>query len=269
MAGGPFGPIAYNATSGATSNLNTHEYYRVRVLKDRNYGVPIENGPFASRQFNGKTSYEFTKAYAYAGTKSYGESTMIPGDTSKYDAYVSGAAIYNNVKIPGCAVPATFFVGPRREAFGISLGEVFDAINIDGTPVFDLGTRSTITKQGAEFFDGNSLDRMAVISFVIEIPLECVQNKYGGDVLGGWTSVSKLEHRREFANIGEEKHYVGEQMTRLGNPLVNELLIGKQRYAAAPQFLLTFFLYVLYDATTQHCYRNIFQKRMEFTSSKW
>jgi hypothetical protein len=139
VAGGPFGPIAYNATSGATSNLNTHEYYRVRVLKDRNYGVPIENGPFASRQFNGKTSYEFTKAYAYAGTKSYNESTTVPGDTSKYDAYVSGAAIYNNVKIPGCAVPATFFVGPRREAFGISLGEVFDAINIDGTPVFDLG----------------------------------------------------------------------------------------------------------------------------------
>jgi hypothetical protein len=112
-----------------------------------------------------------------------------------------------------------------------------------------LGTRSTVTKQGAEFFDGNSLDRMAVISFVIEIPLECVQNKYGGDVLGGWTSVRKLEHRREFANVGEEKHYVGEQMTRLGNPLVNELLIGKQRLAAAPHNFINVYFYIVCDAT--------------------
>jgi len=38
-------------------------------------------------------------------------------------------------------------------------------------------------------------------------------------VLGAWASVRKLEHR-------DGKHYTGEQSTRLGNPLINELFIG-------------------------------------------
>jgi len=67
-----------------------------------------------------------------------------------------------------------------------------------------------------------------VISFVIEIPAHCVQNGLStpGDVLGAWASVRKLEHRATDSKSSETKHFAGEQTTRLGNPLVNELLIG-------------------------------------------
>jgi len=67
--------------------------------------------------------------------------------------------------------------------------------------------------------DGNSLDRFSVISFVLEVPQSCIVSKRNGRILGTWASVRKLEH-------DDGKHFAGEQTTRLGNPLVNELLIG-------------------------------------------
>ena len=228
VAGGPLGPVAYNATSGTTSGLNSEEYYRVRVLAGDSYSTPIEDGPFLHATQAGVDTYEFTKAFDYAGTKTFGEtsSDISNGLSTAYDAYVAGAAIYTDVAVPGCAQNATLFVGPRRESFGIALGEIFDALNIaNGREGGNPPTRSTFAPDlGADFYDGNSLDRMSVISFVLEVPPVCLLNGLpGGDVLGAWASVATLEHRN---HAGQGKHFVGEQTTRLGNPLVNELLIG-------------------------------------------
>jgi len=67
--------------------------------------------------------------------------------------------------------------------------------------------------------NANSIDRFSVISFVLEIHESCLVNKFGGRVLGVWASTRKIEHKHD-------KHYTGEQTSRLANPLVNELFIG-------------------------------------------
>jgi hypothetical protein len=232
--------VHFNTTTGVTVGLNVEEYYRVRVLSGDDYSSAIEAGPFASTASFGETVTEFTKAFDNAGTKSFGENATQDGSTDKYDEYVREAAIYTRVNIPGCSDQARMFVGPRRESFGIALGEVFDAINIDPAPVFELDVR-VINVNGTAFngttanstafdatgtaFDGNTLDQMSVISFVIEIAPQCLRSVVHGGVLGGWASVRTLEHRTS-GGSSEQQHFAGQQTTRLGNPLVNELLIG-------------------------------------------
>jgi hypothetical protein len=219
-------PVTYNATTGVTSGLNTEEYYHVRVLYGNDESQPIDVGPFLSTMQAGENTTEFTKAFNNAGTKTFPPKTS--GGYEAYEDYVNGAAIYTNVTMPGCNAshgPISVFVGPRRESFGIALGEVFDGINVDPAPAGELGTRANTAS-----YDGNSIDRFNVISFVLEIPIACTRVKSTG-VLGVWSSVKKVLH----SNAGN--HFAGEQTTRLGNPLVNELLIGttfKNEWNARP-----------------------------------
>nr|MBA3564068.1 DUF4331 domain-containing protein [Gammaproteobacteria bacterium] len=108
-----------------------------------------------------------------------------------------------DVAIPGCdAEGARVFVGQRREGFVFNLGEVFDLFNTD-----PLGPR-----------DGelNILDDKNVTSIALEIPIECLTAD-DDPVIGGWTTA------RRGANVPRA------QVSRLGSPLVNEVVIGLDR----------------------------------------
>jgi hypothetical protein len=212
-----FSAVTANPTTRVQSGLNVEEYYQLRVFHGADYTQAFENGPFATTVVNGAATSQFNKAFDNAGTR-----TFPPGTTGfdGYNAYVKNASIYTNVVIPGCSQPMSVFVGPRREPFGIALGEIFDLLNVApaGAPV--KGTRAaTQANFNGDTGDGNSLDRFSVISFVIEVPPACLVSANNGRVLGAYASVRSLEHTNS-------QHFAGDQVTRLGNPLVNELLIG-------------------------------------------
>lgn len=213
----------------------------MRVFRGNDYTTAIDNGPFATNVAGGVRTTQFNKAFDNAGTRTF------PPGTSGYDgynAYVKNSSIYTNVVMPGCAQPISVFVGPRRESFGIALGEIFDLLNVEpvGAPV--AGNRpNQQTNYNGNTNDGNSLDRFSVISYVIEVPPTCLVSANNGRVLGAYASVRSLEHTNN-------QHFAGAQVTRLGNPLVNELLIGttyKNEWNSYPpstdirfeQFLLT------------------------------
>jgi len=66
----------------------------------------------------------------------------------------------------------------------------------------------------------NQLSQKSVTAFVLEVPITClVENGDASGVIGGWTALRQLVH----ANT---THVAGRQTARLGNPLVNELVIG-------------------------------------------
>jgi hypothetical protein len=110
-----------------------------------------------------------------------------------YAAYAA-AHVYN-VTVPGCDAPARMFVGQRKEPFAVNVGETFDLINLN--PV------------GARDAEPNPLGRKNITSFAIEVRADCLTS---GDekVIGAWTT----------ATLG------GTQVSRLGMPLVNEVVIG-------------------------------------------
>jgi hypothetical protein len=114
-----------------------------------------------------------------------------------YNTYAN-AYIYN-VLIPGCPTPGRLFVGQRKDPFVVNLGETFDLINLSNP----LGP---VNGEKDSLVDKN------VTSLILELPKSCLTN--GSPVIGAWTTASQFQG----TNIV--------QVSRLGQPLVNEVVIG-------------------------------------------
>lgn len=188
----------------ADATLNERETYTVNVVRqDRRRGQ--RSGEITNAASGAKV---FDKPVDNIGNKSLPD----------YAAYAN-QHIYN-ISIPGCGTPGRMFVGQRKEGFGVNLGEVFDLINISAPRV--LGSRS-----GA----GNATADKNVTSIALELPIACVTN--GTDpVVGGWTTASLRQGRLLNPNPGSDNTSASleggpwVQVSRLGMPLVNELVIG-------------------------------------------
>ncbi|MEM7261748.1 MAG: DUF4331 domain-containing protein [Planctomycetota bacterium] len=210
------GPIAA-AGSGAQ---NVVETFTVNMVEgDRRTGTvtPISNAA------DGSTTFE--KPLDNIGEKS------IPD----YDAYAS-AFVYD-ITLPGTTTPGRLFVGQRKESFVVNLGEVFDLVNFDPLAAPDSRVDDLADKN--------------ITSFALELPLSLVTN--GTEpVIGGWTSASLRQARVlnsqpdfDSAKPSEISGGAWTQVSRLGSPLINELIIGlkdKDRFNASepkddPQFL--------------------------------
>lgn len=234
--GGPAGgvqvPLAnIGGGSGAsTGALNVVESYTVTLVRgDRRLGAVA---PITNTNGGGST---FTKPVDNIGNKS------IPD----YAGYAN-QFIYS-VNIPGCATPGKMFVGQRREGFVVNLGQVFDQINLN-----PLGARNSAK---------NTIGDKNVTSLALEVPASCLTA--GNDkVIGGWTTASMRQARllnpspvgpvATSAGRGPSKNGgAWTQVSRLGSPLVNEVVIGitdKDKFNASQPAddVTNFGTYVLY-----------------------
>jgi hypothetical protein len=121
--------------------------------------------------------------------------------------YASYAAhfIYE-ASIPDCKLPGRVFVGQRKDGFVVNLGEVFDLVNTNPA--------------GPRDGEPNTLTAKNVTSIALEVPIDCLT--HGKDpVIGAWTTASLP---REGGGDRDDDRW--QQVSRLGMPLVNELLIG-------------------------------------------
>ena len=195
------------AGAGNTDALNDTETYTVELLKGPNSNA---NPRFLTNAADG--THTFVKPIDNIGLKS------IPD-------YAGYAASYMyNVNIPGCGQPGRVFVGQRKEGFAVDLGEIFDLVNIPVERV--IGSRSG---------SSNSTADKNITSLALEVPITCV-TQGNEPVIGVWTTASK---NRGEHNGQDMKGGGGEQVSRLGMPLVNEIVIGlkdKDRFnASQPQ----------------------------------
>ena len=166
----------------------------------------------------------FTKPIDYIGQKT------LP----QYADYAN-SFIYN-VTFPGCTGAGRVFVGQRAEAFAINLGPTFDLINyvpIEGAsaPFANNtgGFPGGITQSRA---NDDLVGRKNVTSIAMEIPTACLVGS-GNGVIGGWMTASLPQALvRDPSPTYERPSYEGGafvQVSRLGMPLVNEVVIGLNR----------------------------------------
>ena len=202
------------------ATLNLAESYSVNIVRgDRRSGqvqaVTNANG--------GGTS--FVKPVDNIGVKT------IPN----YAAY-AGQHIYS-VNIPGCSLPAKLFVGQRQEAFAVNLGVIFDLVNAPA---------AVITNPALFGAAPNQIGDKNVTTLALEVHRDCLKSGAGGDdVIGGWTTASLRQARLLNPNpppghqTFEKPGGAWVQVSRLGMPLVNEVVIGlkdKDRFnSSAPQ----------------------------------
>ncbi len=186
-----------------TANLNVTESYTLKLIRgDRRTGTvqTITNANTGASTF--------VKPVDNIGNKSF----------ANYAGY-SNAHIFP-ITIPGCAGNGRVFVGQRQEPFYVNLGETFDLVNI-AAPVGEANANAEV----------NTIQTKNVTSLALEIPTDCLLS--GDPVIGGWTTASLRQGRvinpaPSFA-AGKTATVEGgawTQVSRLGNPLVNEVVIG-------------------------------------------
>jgi hypothetical protein len=149
-----------------------------------------------------------------------------------YEAYAA-KHIYE-VNIPGCSTPARLFVGQRKDPFVVNLGETFDLINIKAPAVEFLPTAESNAK--------DDLRTKNVTTLSMEVPTACLISTTAPDpVIGAWTTASLRQGRlinpspKSDADVSREGG-AWTQVSRLGMPLVNEVVIGlkdKDRFNAS------------------------------------
>ncbi len=187
------------------ASLNLAETFTVDVVRgDRRKGTTAS----VTNAANGAATFD--KPVDNIGVKT------IPN----YPAYAA-QHIYN-VNIPGCATPAKLFVGQRKDPFAVNLGTIFDLVN---APV------STITNPDLIGAAPNIIDDKNVTTLALEVPTTCLTS--GSEtVIGGWTSASMRQARlldptpKPGHQKAEKAGGAWTQVSRLGMPLVNEVVIG-------------------------------------------
>jgi hypothetical protein len=171
-------------------------------------------------------SSTFAKPYDNIGMKSIAD----------YAGYA--ANFIHPITIPGCGQPGRVFAGQRQDGFVINLGETFDLVNFK-YPAEELAPAGMNGRQLAP----NSLAGYNVTSLALEVPASCLTG--GSDpVIGGWTTASlrqaavlnpQPQSSLSVASVGSVKSGgtgpsieggAWNQVSRLGMPLVNELVIG-------------------------------------------
>ena len=220
------GPLS--ATSTAAQNVvETYSLTLVRGDRRKGKAAPVTDAATGSATFG--------KPFDNIGMKSIAD----------YAAYAD-AFIYN-VNIPGCDKPGRVFVGQRKDPFVVNLGETFDLVNIR-YPVEELAPAGVNARRLAP----NSVANYNVTSLVLEVAASCLT--HGNDpVIGGWTTASvrqahvvngEPQSDHSVASVGAVAQPTGAsvdggawtQVSRLGMPLVNEVVIGlpdKDRWNAS------------------------------------
>jgi len=185
--------------------LNVNEQYTVDIVRgDRRSGQrgAVTNAVGGSATFN--------KPVDNIGTKT------IP-DYAGYAAQ----HIYS-VNIPGCSLPAKLFVGQRKDAFAVNLGTIFDLVNAPLAVITDPALINAVP---------NTIDDANVSTLSMEIHKSCL-TKGGETVIGGWTTASLRQGSLldPTPKKGLQTTAIGggawTQVSRLGMPLVNEVVIG-------------------------------------------
>ncbi|MBY0469514.1 MAG: DUF4331 domain-containing protein [Burkholderiaceae bacterium] len=216
-------------------NLNLNETFTVDIVRgDRRKGTKA-----AITNANGGSA-TFAKPVDNIGSKT------IPD----YNAYAA-QHIYS-VNIPGCSAPGKVFVGQRKDPFAVNLGVIFDLVNVPLAVITDPALKDA-ARDPANNAGADRLEDKNVTTLAIEVPKSCLTA--GTDpVIGGWTTASvrqgSLINPTPRRGHGTTAVTGGAwtQVSRLGSPLVNEVVIGlpdKDRFnGSKPKDDLQFATYV-------------------------
>src|SRR6185437_7969650 len=188
-------------TTGDT--LNVQQSYTVEVVRIAGTGA----GGLAQNATLGGTTF-------YKPADNIGEKSI-----PDYASY-AGNFVYA-IEIPGCTTPGRVFVGQRKDGFVVNVGEIFDLVNTN-----PLGPRDG---------EPNGLSGKNVTSIALELPINCVTR--GSDpVVGVWTTSSVPATRTTPTRWNDQGQPIEQssernsnnwvQVSRLANPLINEVIIG-------------------------------------------
>ena len=191
-------------TSSNSDNLNFKESYALTMVKgDRRTGTKH----IATDATSGSSS--FAKPFDNVGQKTFGD--QVYGDYA--DSFI------HDVTLTGCPTGSQsgrVFVGQRKDSFAVNLGEIFDLVNTNPLGEVDGETDNLADKN--------------VTTFALEVPIKCLTNDNESGIFGSWITSSLPQVRVLDPSPKNLQADISAgawtQVSRLGMPLVNEVVIG-------------------------------------------
>ena len=213
------------ATAGSLANVteaaqNAIETYTLGVIRGpRRASQPT----LVTNMTDGTTT--FHKPFDNAGAKTI----------ANYSAYAT--KFMAQFDIPGCTptgvtagTHSRVFVGQRQEGFAVNLGQIFDLVDMGVTALGVMPANGQADLTGAPDQGKNIVADKNVTTLAIEVPASCLTKDASSPIIAGWTTASMRQARvlnptATFTNPSREGGpWV--QVSRLGMPLVNEIVIG-------------------------------------------
>ncbi len=198
-----------------TTNLHVVETYTLKMVKgDRRTGAVTALGS------------TFKKPTDNIGT------TSIPD----YDTYANNHI--GQFDIPGCTPPTgtkpRVFVGQRAESFAANIGVIFDLLQTPSQSFFNTitggGTTAGRGRNAARPADIGLLSGKNITTLALEIPTSCLVGSAAQPIIGVWTTASVRQARvinpAPTYGLPAKEGGAWTQVSRLGMPLVNEVVIG-------------------------------------------
>lgn len=217
------------------TNLNVNESYTVNVVRgDRRKGTSAA----VTKATGGSSTFE--KPVDNIGSKTIAD----------YPTYASKHI--HTVTVPGCPAgkdQGRVFVGQRQEGFAVNLGTIFDLVNAPASFLLDPANKDAAGMGGQHY-----IQKLNVTTLAMEVHKDCLTASTES-VIGGWTTASLRQGRllngapAAGNDKAEKAGGAWAQVSRLGNPLVNEVVIGlpdKDKFnASSPKDDAQFLNYVI------------------------
>ena len=233
-------------------------------IKIDNNGDGVEDVTF---RFTFKTQYKAPETFLYAlpGVTSITDSKLLVTQTYSLDQIKGGTTTHllvdqpvvppnigtktipNYAALPNGIQSAAngkiqVFVGPRQDPFFVDLGMTFDAVNLEtGAGLGRPGVGVGATGGGRDTLYGYTVLATAIqvpIAMLTSAGIQILDSNNPVAILGAWSTVSIPSSRTVNADGSVSTSGTYQQVSRLGNPLVNEVLVGvgkKDRWnATAP-----------------------------------
>jgi Domain of unknown function (DUF4331) len=201
------GPVA----NPGDANLNVNETYSVNVVR------------------NGRRSSAGSPVVKTGGSATFEKPVDNIGSKTIADYAAYAARHIHTVTIPGCPAgkdQGKVFVGQRQEGFAVNLGPVFDLVNAPAAFLLDPANKDAAGMGGKHI-----IQKANITTLALEVHKDCL-TAGNEPVIGGWTTASLRQGRLINPKPGsgndkaEKAGGAWVQVSRLGNPLVNELVIG-------------------------------------------
>jgi Domain of unknown function (DUF4331) len=173
----------------------------------------------SSASWNRKQTYSVTRI-DHSGSHLLGHNLISPPcnigplSTPDYESKLANPAIHT------LSDGSKVFAGQRAEGFYVDLGSIFDLGNLRPFQHFNVFAGGRKAAKGV-----NATKFLNVHSIAIQVPISRVTT-HGRPVIGVWTSASR-QRVQVHDTDGSPPVHSGpwSQVSRLGNPLVNEVLI--------------------------------------------